>query len=92
MVNTQQNIQYNHNVVLTVFNEKYEGLRMFGTAKFYTECKYYKLCEETFWGNGEVSPFGVTKTKGAIVVTVSVEPLNDNILFKIRDYMKKDNN
>ncbi len=34
MVNTQKNIQYNHNVVLTVFNEKYEGLRMFGKAEF----------------------------------------------------------
>ena len=37
MVNTQKNIQYNRNVVLTVFNEKYEGLRMFGTAEFYSD-------------------------------------------------------
>lgn len=70
MVNTQENIQYNHNVVLTVFNEKYEGLRMFGTAKFYDNGEYYELCKKTFFGNGEVSPFGATKPKGAIVVTV----------------------
>ncbi len=70
MVNTQENIQYNHNVVLTVFNEKYEGLRMFGTAEFYFDGEYYELCKNTFFSNGEVSPFGATKPKGAIVVTV----------------------
>lgn len=70
MINTQENIQYNHNVVLTVFNEKYEGLRIFGTAEFYTNGEYYELCERTFFSNGEVSPFGATKPKGAIVVTV----------------------
>jgi len=68
MVHTQQNIQYNHNVVLTVFNEKYEGLRMFGKGEFYTDGEYYEICEKTFFGNGEVSPFGATKPKGAIVV------------------------
>lgn len=71
MVNTQKNIQYNQNVVLTVFNEKYEGLRMIGTAKFYTDGQYYEFCKKTFFGNGEVSKFGATKPKGAIVVTIS---------------------
>lgn len=70
MVNTQENIQYNHNVVLTVFNEKYEGLRMFGTAEFYSDGEYYELCKNVFFSNGEVSPFGATKPKGAIVVTI----------------------
>lgn len=70
MVNTQENIQYNHNVVLTVFNEKYEGLRMFGTAEFYSDGEYYELCKNAFFSNGEVSPFGATKPKGAIVVTI----------------------
>lgn len=70
MINTQINIQYNPNVVLTVFNEKYEGLRLFGTAKFYCDGEYYELCKKTFFGNGEISPFGATKPKGAIVVTV----------------------
>ncbi len=70
MVNTQKNIQYNRNVVLTVFNEKYEGLRMFGTAEFYSDGEYYELCKHTFFSNGEISPFGATKPKGAIVVTV----------------------
>lgn len=71
MVNTPQNIQYNNNVVLTVFNEKYEGLRIYGTAEFYTSGKYYELCEKLFFGNGEVTPFGATKPKGAIVITTN---------------------
>lgn len=29
MVNTQENIKYNPNVVLTVFNSDYKGLRLF---------------------------------------------------------------
>lgn len=70
MVNTQENVQYNHNVVLTVFNEKYEGLRIFGTAEFYKDGKYYDICEKTFFGNGEVTHFGAIKPKGAIVVKV----------------------
>lgn len=71
MVNTQENIKYNNNVVLTVFNEKYEGLRIFGKAYFYTEGEYYEFCEKTFFSNGEVTPFGATKPKGAIVIIVS---------------------
>ncbi len=71
MVNTPQNIQCNPNVVLTVFNEKYEGLRLFGKGEFFTDGEYYDICEKTFFGNGEVSPFGATKPKGAIVITVN---------------------
>ncbi len=71
MVNTQKNIQYNPNVVLTVFNEAYEGLRIFGTAEFYEIGKYFDLCKNTFFANGEVTPFGATKPKGAIVITVN---------------------
>ena len=71
MVNTQNNIQYNPNVVLTVFDEDYKGLRMFGKAKFYESGEYYDICEKTFFSNGEVSPFGATKPKGAIVITIS---------------------
>ena len=71
MVNTQKNIQYNPNVVLTVFDNEYKGLRMFGTAKFYEKGEYYEICEKTFFSNGEVSPFGATKPKGAIVITIS---------------------
>ena len=71
MVNTQKNIQYNPNVVMTVFNSEYKGLRIFGTAKFYEEGKYYDFCQKTFFKNGKVSPCGATKPKGAMVVTVS---------------------
>ncbi len=37
MVNTQENVKYNPNVVLTVFDKDWKGLRIFGTAKYYTE-------------------------------------------------------
>lgn len=71
MVHTQENITYNPNVVLTVFNEEYKGLRLFGTAQFFADGEYYEICENTFFGNGEVSPFGATKPKGAIVITIT---------------------
>lgn len=70
MINTQENVKYNKYVVLTVFNEKYEGLRIFGTAEYYINGEYYDLCKKTFFGNGEVTSFGATNPKGAIVVTV----------------------
>lgn len=72
MVNTQKNIKYNNNnVVLTVFNENYVGLRIFGNATFYEDGEYYDFCRKTFFSNGHVTPFGATKPKGAIVVKVS---------------------
>ena len=71
MVNTQENVQYNPNVVLTVFDENYKGLRIFGNANFFTNGKYYDFCKNTFFSNNGVTPFGATKPKGAIVVTVN---------------------
>ena len=71
MVNTQNNIGYNPNVVITVFDKEWVGLRIFGEAKFYTEGEYYDFCNNTFFSNGEISPFGATKPKGAIVVKVT---------------------
>lgn len=71
MNNTQKNIEYNPNVVLTVFNEEWIGLRMFGKASFFTDGEYYDFCNRTFFANGEVTPFGATKPKGAIVIIVS---------------------
>ena len=70
MNNTQNNIQYNPNVVITVFNEEWVGLRIFGKATFYSDGEYYDFCQNTFFANGEVTPFGATKPKGAIVVKV----------------------
>lgn len=70
MNNTQKNIEYNPNVVLTVFNEEWVGLRMFGKASFYTDGEYYDFCNKTFFANGEVTPFGATKPKGAIVISI----------------------
>lgn len=70
MVNTPKNILNNNNIVLTSFNEKWEGLRMTGKADYYVDGEYFDFCEKTFFGNGEVSSFGATKPKGAIVVTI----------------------
>lgn len=70
MINTQKNIKYNPNIVITVFNEEWIGLRMFGTAKFYSDGEYYDFCQNTFFANNETTPFGATKPKGAIVVTI----------------------
>lgn len=70
MNNTQKNISYNPNVVLTVFNEEWVGLRMYGKARFYEDGQYYDFCNKTFFSNGEVTPFGATKPKGAIVISI----------------------
>ena len=70
MNHTQKNIEYNSQVVLTVFNKEWVGLRIKGTAKFYTDGEYYDFCNITFFGNGEITPFGATRPKGALVITV----------------------
>lgn len=70
MNNTQENIKYNSNVVLTVFDQDYVGLRIFGNAEFYEDGGFYDFCKKTFFSNGEVTPFGATKPKGAILVRV----------------------
>ena len=70
MKNTQKNIEFNPNVVITAFNEEWIGLRIFGRAKFYPDGEYYDFCQNTFFSNNETTPFGATKPKGAIVVIV----------------------
>lgn len=70
MNNTQKNISYNLNVVLTVFDEEWVGLRMYGKATFYEDGEYYDFCNKTFFSNGEITPFGATKPKGAIVISI----------------------
>lgn len=70
MINTQKNIENNSNVVLTVFDKDYKGLRIFGKAKYYIDGEYYNMCMKTFFSEGQVTLFGATKPKGAIVVKV----------------------
>lgn len=60
----------NPRVVITAFDENWKGVRIFGTAKFYADGEYRDFCKRTFFGKGEVSPFGATEPKGAIVVEV----------------------
>ncbi len=70
MSNTQKNIEHNSNIVITAFNSEWIGLRIFGKGQFYTDGKYYDFCNKTFFSNGEVTPFGATQPKGAILVKV----------------------
>lgn len=70
MTRTQVNLQHQPRVVITAFDQDWKGVRIFGTAKFYSEGEYYEFCAKTFFGQGETSPFGATKPKGAIVVKV----------------------
>ena len=69
MVHTQENVKYNSNVVLTVFDENYEGIRLFGVAEYYTEGKYFELDKEIF-DEALFDERGI-HVKGAIVVTVN---------------------
>lgn len=70
MNNTQKNIQHNSNIVLTMFDENWVGLRIFGKGEFYESGEYYDFCYKTFFPNGKVSPSGAVRPKGAILVTV----------------------
>lgn len=77
MNRTQINLKQNPAVVITAFDSDWKGTRIFGTAKFYETGKHYDFCQKTFFSQGEISPFGATKPKGAIVVKVQ----------KIEDYI-----
>ena len=70
MQHTQQNLQHNPKVVITAFDPDWKGIRIFGTGEFHQEGEPYEYCKRTFFGKGEVSPFGATKPKGAIVIKV----------------------
>lgn len=70
MNRTQTNIQSNPKIVITAFDKDWKGVRIFGKAKFHDSGEYRDYSKKTFFGNGEVSPFGATEPKGAIVVKV----------------------
>ena len=71
MINTQKNVESNPNTVITVFDDNWVGLRIFGKAKFYTKGKYFDFCKDTCYSYNKVSPTGRTEPKGAIVITVT---------------------
>lgn len=71
MVHTIENIIQNPKVVITAFDKDWKGVRIFGTANFYETGEYYDLCKRKFFSKGEITPFGATKPKGAIVVKVT---------------------
>ena len=68
MNRTQENIKTNPKVVIMAFDKDWKGVRIFGTADFYVSGEYYDMCKQKFFANGEVTPFGATEPKGAIVV------------------------
>lgn len=68
MVRTQENIAHNPKIVITAFDKDWKGVRIFGTANFHADGKYYDMCKQKFFANGEITPFGATEPKGAIVV------------------------
>ena len=70
MNHTQNNITHNPKVVITAFDGNWSGVRILGKARFYENGEYRDYCKEKFFGNGEISPFGATEPKGAIVVEV----------------------
>jgi hypothetical protein len=70
MINTPKNILTNKNVVLTSFNENWQGVRITGVANYYTNGEYYDLCKKYFFKNDEENSSEITKPKGAIVITV----------------------
>ena len=68
MTHTQENIKANPKVAITAFDKDWKGVRLFGTANFYANGEYYDICKQKFFANGEVTPFGATEPKGALVV------------------------
>ena len=70
MKNTPNNIKDNPNIAITTFNKEWQGIRLFGTATFYTSGEYYDFCYNTFFKD-RISPKDLTKPKGAIVVKVN---------------------
>lgn len=70
MINTPQNILANKNVVITVFDKDWSGIRLFGEAEYYINGKYMELCNNLF-KNSTNTP------KGVIVVNVK----NLNLIF-----------
>lgn len=64
MINTPNNIVENCNIVLTSFNSKWAGIRLTGEAEYYTNGKYFDICNQYF-NNETATP------KGAIIVKVN---------------------
>ena len=63
MIHTPDNILINGNVCLTSFNDKWAGLRITGFATYYTEGKYFDICNNYF-NNETATP------KGAIIIKI----------------------
>ncbi|MCG2701209.1 pyridoxamine 5'-phosphate oxidase family protein [Candidatus Parcubacteria bacterium] len=64
MKRTGENLKENNNVCLAVWNEKEEGYKLIGKAKYFSSGKWLKFVKQMPENKGFPS-------KGAILVTVS---------------------
>lgn len=64
MINTPKNIQNNNNIVITAFDDNWAGIRLTGTAEYYSQGKYIDMAIK-FFKNKSTNPIG------AIIVTVN---------------------
>ena len=64
MIKTIHNIKENHHICITVFDNTWQGIRMHGTAKYFSDGKWKELAIELFANEN-------TEPKGAILVTIT---------------------
>ena len=64
MIHTPDNILFNENVVLTSFNAEWAGLRLTGTAKYYSNGSYFDLCNNYFKTENNTP-------KGVIIINIT---------------------
>ena len=58
MINTPDNILNNENIVITSFNDNWAGVRLTGTAQYFTSGEYFDICNKYF-NNETATPKGV---------------------------------
>lgn len=64
MKQTRENLEKNNNVCLAVWDKKWNGYKIIGTAEYFTEGKWKEFIKEMSENKG-------LPAKGAILVTVS---------------------
>jgi predicted pyridoxine 5'-phosphate oxidase superfamily flavin-nucleotide-binding protein len=63
MIKTVENIIANGNVCLTVFDKNWQGVRIYGTAEYFSDGEWLEKVKDLFTNEN-------TQPKGAILVTV----------------------
>lgn len=70
MINTPKNILKNPNVVITAFDENWEGVKIWGKAKYHTNGEYFEMGKNIFFQKETTSSLETNEPNGVIVVTV----------------------